>query len=165
MFKRRFFRVFSIISAFILLVFVNFGLYFISTTTEADYTLVDGLVLGLTGFIVLYLIYVCTVSQIFVYKDEQYLHTLSTSNLYYLDEIKFFKFYTMAYRGYMYSTLVAMICFSLMFGAYTAVYLVYLQTYMPLGVYLITSIGFYSILILDVVRLHSYSRRFVYGVK
>lgn len=165
MLSRRFTRVFNVVSAFVLLVFVNFVMYAISSSFVGTYTLTEGIILEVEVFVTLYFIYTCMVSQFFVYKDEQYLYALTTSKLYLYDEDKFYRFFALAFQGYMYSILVAMLSFSLFYLGFTWVYVQYLQGLMPIIIYVILSLSFYSIIIYDVCRLYSYSRRFAYGIK
>lgn len=165
MLSRRFTRVFNVVSAFVLLVLVNFVMYAISSSFVGTYTLTEGIILEVETFVTLYIIYTCIVSKFFVYKDEQYLYTLTTSKLYLYDEDKFYRFYALAFQGYMYSILVAMLSFSMFYLGFTWVYIQYLQGLMPIIVYIILSLSFYSIIIYDVCRLYGYSRRFEYGIK
>mgnify|MGYP003088939358 CR=1 FL=1 len=165
MLSRRFTRVFNVVSAFVLLVLVNFVMYEISSSFVGTYTLTEGIILEVETFVTLYIIYTCIVSKFFVYKDEQYLYTLTTSKLYLYDEDKFYRFYALAFQGYMYSILVAMLSFSMFYLGFTWVYIQYLQGLMPIIVYIILSLSFYSIIIYDVCRLYGYSRRFEYGIK
>lgn len=165
MLSRRFIRVFNVVSAFVLLVLVNFVMYAISSSFVGTYTLTEGIILEVEVFVTLYFIYTCMVSQFFVYKDEQYLYTLTTSKLYLYDEDKFYRFFALAFQGYMYSILVAMLSFSMFYLGFTWVYIQYLQGLMPIIVYIILSLSFYSIIIYDVCRLYGYSRRFEYGLK
>ena len=83
-------------------------MYAISSSFVGTYTLTEGIIVEVETFVTLYFIYTCMLSQFFVYKDEQYLYTLTTSKLYLYDEDKFYRFYALAFRGYMYSILVAM---------------------------------------------------------
>lgn len=165
MLSRRFTRVFNVVSAFVLLVLVNFVMYAISSSFVGTYTLTEGIILEVEVFVTLYFIYTCMVSQFFVYKDEQYLYALTTSKLYLYDEDKFYRFFALAFQGYMYSILVAMLSFSVFYLGFTWVYVQYLQGLMPIIIYVILSLSFYSIIIYDVCRLYSYSRRFAYGIK
>lgn len=165
MLSRRFTRVFNVVSAFVLLVLVNFVMYAISSSFVGTYTLTEGIILEVDVFVTLYFIYTCMVSQFFVYKDEQYLYALTTSKLYLYDEDKFYRFFALAFQGYMYSILVAMLSFSVFYLGFTWVYVQYLQGLMPIIVYMVLSLSFYSIIIYDVCRLYSYSRRFEYGIK
>ena len=165
MLSRRFTRVFNVVSAFVLLVFVNFVMYAISSSFVGTYTLTEGIILEVETFITLYFIYTCMISQFFVYKDEQYLYALTTSKLYLYDEDKFYRFFALAFQGYMYSILVAILSFSAFYLGFTWVFVQYLQGLMPVVVYIILSLSFYSIIIYDVCRLYSYSRRFEYGIK
>ena len=165
MLSRRFTRVFNVVSTFVLLVLVNFVMYAISSSFVGTYTLTEGIILEVEVFVTLYFIYTCMVSQFFVYKDEQYLYALTTSKLYLYDEDKFYRFFALAFQGYMYSILVAMLSFSVFYLGFTWVYVQYLQGLMPIIVYMVLSLSFYSIIIYDVCRLYSYSRRFEYGVK
>ena len=165
MLSRRFTRVFNVVSAFVLLVLVNFVMYAISSSFVGTYTLTEGIILEVEVFVTLYFIYTCMVSQFFVYKDEQYLYALTTSKLYLYDEDKFYRFFALAFQGYMYSILVAMLSFSMFYLGFTWVYVQYLQGLMPIIVYMVLSLSFYSIIIYDVCRLYSYSRRFEYGIK
>ena len=165
MLSRRFTRVFNVVSAFVLLVLVNFVMYAISSSFVGTYTLTEGIILEVEVFVTLYFIYTCMVSQFFVYKDEQYLYALTTSKLYLYDEDKFYRFFALAFQGYMYSILVAMLSFSMFYLGFTWVYIQYLQGLMPIIVYIILSLSFYSIIIYDVCRLYGYSRRFEYGLK
>lgn len=165
MLSRRFTRVFNVVSAFVLLVLVNFVMYAISSSFVGTYTLTEGIILEVEVFVTLYFIYTCVVSQFFVYKDEQYLYALTTSKLYLYDEDKFYRFFALAFQGYMYSILVAILSFNVFYLGFTWVYVQYLQGLMPVIVYIILSLNFYSIIIYDVCRLYSYSRRFEYGIK
>lgn len=165
MLSRRFTRVFNVVSAFVLLVLVNFVMYVISSSFVGTYTLTEGIILEVEVFVTLYFIYTCMVSQFFVYKDEQYLYALTTSKLYLYDEDKFYRFFALAFQGYMYSILVAILSFSVFYLGFTWVYVQYLQGLMPIIIYVILSLSFYSIIIYDVCRLYSYSRRFAYGLK
>lgn len=165
MLSRRFTRVFNVVSAFVLLVLVNFVMYAISSSFVGTYTLTEGIILEVEVFVTLYFMYTCMVSQFFVYKDEQYLYALTTSKLYLYDEDKFYRFFALAFQGYMYSILVAMLSFSVFYLGFTWVYVQYLQGLMPIIVYMVLSLSFYSIIIYDVCRLYSYSRRFEYGIK
>lgn len=165
MLSRRFTRVFNVVSAFVLLVLVNFVMYAISSSFVGTYTVTEGIILEVEIFVTLYFIYTCMVSQFFVYKDEQYLYALTTSKLYLYDEDKFYRFFALAFQGYMYSILVAMLSFSVFYLGFTWVYVQYLQGLMPIIVYMVLSLSFYSIIIYDVCRLYSYSRRFAYGIK
>lgn len=165
MLSRRFTRVFNVVSAFVLLVLVNFVMYAISSSFVGTYTLTEGIILEVEVFVTLYFIYTCMVSQFFVYKDEQYLYALTTSKLYLYDEDKFYRFFALAFQGYMYSILVAILSFSVFYLGFTWIYVQYLQGFMPIIVYVILSLNFYSVIIYDVCRLYSYSRRFAYGLK
>lgn len=165
MLSRRFTRVFNVVSAFVLLVLVNFVMYAISSSFVGTYTLTEGIIVGVEIFVTLYFIYTCMLSQFFVYKDEQYLYTLTTSKLYLYDEDKFYRFYALAFQGYMYSILVAILSFSVFYLGFAWVYIQYLQGFMPVIVYVVLSLSFYSVIIYDVCRLYSYSRRFEYGIK
>jgi hypothetical protein len=158
--KKKILNVFNFISAFILLVVVNFGMFVVMVYSDVGYDTKGFFKLGLFSFIYLYVVYACVYSvyvlvkdgfnlrRMLVLKDSVDIHGYVRSQV------------NVAYNSYIYSVFVVALAFLLGTILFTGIYLIYLKGFMPVIVYSICVILLFIPSIISVVKLYFYARRF-----
>lgn len=159
MLKKKILNVFNFISAFIILVVVNFGMFIVMVYSDIGYDTKDFFKLGLFGFVYLYVVYACVFSIYMMRKDEFNLRRM----LILKDSVDAHGYVrsqvSITYTNYIYSVFVVVLTFLLGAIVFTGVYLLYLKGFMPLVVYSICVLLLFVPSIISVIKLYFYARR------
>ena len=159
MLKEKILKIFNFISAFIILVVVNFGMFVVMVYGDVGCDTKDFFKLGLLSFIYLYVIYACVYSvyvlvrdgfnlrRMLVLKDSVDIHGYIRSQV------------RVAYINYIYSVFVVTFTFLLGVVLFSGVYLILLQGFMPVIVYVVCSISLFIPSVVSVIKLYLYARR------
>ena len=158
MLRARFFRVYNMISAFIILCVVNLIMFL-----SLDYN--DGVVVGfdllkdgLVCFGILYLIYSCFAAEISLLYEETIFHDIFHSDLDFANNRKALLMLASSFYGYCYALVVDIFSFTIAFSVYHIFYFTKVQGVMPVEVFLGSAILLYAPPMFHVVRLYLYSR-------
>lgn len=163
MLKARFFRVYNMISAFIILCVVNFVMFLsLGYTDEA----VVGLNLikdGVIWFVILYIIYSCFAAEISLLYEETIFHDIFYSGMDFKSNRRALLMLASSFYGYCYALAVEILSFTVAFIVYHIFYFTKVQGVMPVEVFLGSAILLYVPPMFHVVRLYLYSRSLYYG--
>lgn len=159
MLKKKILNVFNFLSAFIILVVVNFGMFVVMVYSDVGYDTKGFFKLGLFGFIYLYVVYAFVFSIYVLIKDEFNLRRMLALK----DSIDVHGYVrsqlNVTYTNYIYSVFVVALAFLLGTVLFTGVYLIYLKGFMPVIVYSICVILLFIPSIISVIKLYFYARR------
>lgn len=160
MLKKKILNVFNFISAFIILVVVNFGMFVVMVYGDVGYDTKVFFKLGLFSFIYLYVVYTCVCSVYVLVKDEFNLRRmLVLKNS--IDVHGYIRSQVnVAYARYIYSVFVVTLTFLLGVVLFSGIYLMFLQGFMPTVVYVVCAISLFIPSIISVIKLYFYARRF-----
>lgn len=160
MLKKKILNIFNFISAFVILVVVNFGMFIAMVYGDVGCSTQDFFKLGLFSFLYLYLVYTCVYSVYVLVKDEFNLRRMlvlkSSIDVhgYVRSQVN------VAYTRYIYSVFVVTLTFLLGVILFSGVYLIFLRGFMPVVVYVICAISLFIPSIVSVIKLYFYARRF-----
>ena len=158
MLRSKFFRVYNMTSAFIVLCVVN-CIVFLSLDYSNEPTVGVGLVkLGLIWFGILYLIYSCMAAEVSLLYEETVFHDVYYSGLDFTSDRKAVLMLASSFYGYCYALTVEIFSFSVAFLVYHVFYFTKVQGVMPVEVFLGSAILLYIPPAFHVVRLYLYSR-------
>ena len=158
MLRSKFFRVYNMTSAFIVLCVVN-CIVFLSLDYSNESTV--GFSLIKSGFIwfgLLYLIYSCMAAEISLLSEETIFHDIFYSGLDFKFERRTLLMLASSFYGYCYALVVNIFSFTVVFIVYHVFYFTQVQGIMPVEVFLGTAILLYAPTMFHVVRLYLYSR-------
>lgn len=159
MLKKKILNVFNFISAFIILVVVNFGMFVVMVYSDVGYDTKGFFKLGLFSFIYLYVVYACVYSVYVLVRDGFNLRRMLALK----DNIDVHGYVrsqvNVSYNSYIYSVFVVTLTFLLGVVLFSGVYLIYLKGFMPLIVYSICVLLLFVPSIISVIKLYFYARR------
>ena len=159
MLKKKILNVFNFISAFIILVVVNFGMFIVMVYSDVGYDTKGFFKLGLFSFIYLYVVYACVYSVYVLVRDGFNLRRMLAlkDNIdvhgYVRSQVK------VSYNSYIYSVFVVTLTFLLGVVLFSGVYLICLRDFMPAVVYVVCAISLFIPSIVSVIKLYFYARR------
>ena len=159
MLKKKILNVFNFISAFIILVVVNFGMFVVMVYSDVGYDTKGFFKLGLLSFIYLYVVYTCVYSVYVLVKDGFNLRRMLVLK----DSIDVHGYVrsqvNVVYNSYIYSVFVVTLTFLLGVVLFSGVYLLFLRGFMPAVVYVVCVILLFIPSIISVIKLYFYARR------
>lgn len=158
MLRARFFRVYNMISAFIILCVVNLIMFLSLDYSDEVVVGVSLLKDGLLWFGVLYLIYSCLAAEVSILYEETIFHDIFYSNLDFTNNRKALLLLASSFYGYCYALAISIFTYSLAFVVYFVYYFMKVQGVMPVEVFLGTAILLYAPPMFHVVKLYLYSR-------
>ena len=159
MLKKKILNIFNFISAFIILVVVNFGMFVVMVYGNVECDTKDFFKLGLLSFVYLYVVYACVYSVYVLLKDGFNLRRMLVLK----DSVDIHGYIRsqvrVAYINYIYSVFVVTFTFLLGVVLFSGVYLMFLQGFMPVIVYVVCSILLFIPSVVSVIKLYLYARR------
>lgn len=158
MLRSKFFRVYNMTSAFIVLCVVN-CIVFLSLDYSNEPTVGFNLVkLGLIWFGILYLIYSCMAAEVSLLYEETIFHDVYYFGLDFTSDRKAVVMLASSFYDYCYALAVEIFSFSVAFILYHVFYFTKVQGVMPVEAFLGSAILLYALPAFHVVRLYLYSR-------
>ena len=158
MLRSKFFRVYNMTSAFVVLCVVN-CIVFLSLDYSNESTVGSSLIKsGFIWFGLLYLIYSCMAAEISLLYEETIFQDVYYSSLDFGSDRRALLMLASSFYGYCYALAVEIFSFSVVFIVYHVFYFTKVQGIMPVEVFLGTAILLYAPTMFHVVRLYLYSR-------
>lgn len=158
MLRSRFFRVYNMTSAFVVLCVVNF-IVFLSLDYSYESTVGSSLIKsGFIWFCLLYLIYSCMAAEISLLYEETIFQDVYYSSLDFESDRRALLMLVSSFYGYCYALAVNIFSFTVVFIVYHIFYFTQVQGIMPVEVFLGSAILLYAPPACHVVRLYLYSR-------
>ena len=163
MLKARFFRVYNMISAFIILCVVNFVMFLSLGYTDEVVVGLNLIKDGVIWFVILYIIYSCFAAEISLLYEEIVFHDIFYSGMDFKSNRRVLLMLASSFYGYCYALVVDIFSFTVAFIVYYIFYFTKVQGVMPVEVFLGSAILLYVPPMFHVVKLYLYSRSLYYG--
>ena len=163
MLKVRFFRVYNMTSAFVVLCLVNCIVFLFLEYNDEPVSGFDLVKLGSVWFWVLYLIYSCVAAELSLLYEENIFHDVFYSSLNFKSNRRALLMLASSFYGYCYALAVSIFSYSIAFIVYYVYYFTKVQGVMPVEVFLGSAILLYAPPMFHVVRLYLYSRGLYHG--